>query len=514
MIPRRGTLSTILGLRTWVCGKWDAFCQCLRPEILTALSLHKEILDFYDFVRPHEYEEAVRRDLVARVERAIRSANLPSANTITVECFGSFAAGLYLPTADMDLVAVTPTYMRYDQRLFCQSKNHIFKLGNHLERIGIAAPGTMSCVIGAKVPIVKFTDKITGIKVDVSFENDSGIVANRTFHDWKVKYPAMPVIVVLIKQLLAMRSLNEVFTGGLGGFSIICLVVSMMQLMPELQTGNMDGTQHYSDLLLRFLDLYGNRFDIRKTGIIMDPPGYYDKEHEPKKNQNPNKLTIIDPNKSGNDISGGSRNIDDVLNCFRKAHHQIQQVLVKLHSGEDVEDSILGCMWAGNYTSFIHQRDKLSRLHRGYAVSPPPVSKHKQIPKKPPPPPKPQRQQLIGAPPGHPLAAPPGPPNKKGYVERRIDSNARDEPNILMQSSLPQKAVTTDSTETVRPGDQSAQPRPKTKIEHNKEEKLEKASRHRAVTLMNLFPSMQYVPESLTRKEFKKLKRHGFGDHA
>lgn len=316
----------------------------------------------------------------------------------------------------------------------------MYKLSKYLQYADVAPPGGVAVIAKARVPIIKFADKASGIKVDVSFENDSGLLANKTFQTWKAKYPAMPVIVVLIKQLLAMRDLNEVFSGGLGGFSIICLVVSMMQLMPELQTGNMDPQLHYGDLLLNFLDLYGNKFDFRATGITFNPPGYFDKIHNPQPKQNAERLTIIDPNNSLNDISGGSHRIEAVLDCFRRAHAQLQRRLAQIHHGQDVDGSILGCFWGGNYTSFIHQREKLSLLHRGYAVSPPP-------PPAPQPAPKPKKKKQAqkkavkqtqpfvraegadGPRPMHPLPSRPVAPTQQlpvqnGYADPYYDSRA------------------------------------------------------------------------------------------
>lgn len=314
----------------------------------------------------------MRQDLIQRVQAGVRSLNA-SARDIDIKCFGSFAAGLYLPTADMDLVAVSPRFMRYGQRTFGQTSSQMWKLVGHLTRIGIAQEGTCTAVPRAKVPIIKFTDRKTCIKVDISFENDSGLRANGTFQDWKLQYPDMPIIVVLIKQLLAMRDLNEVFTGGLGGFSIICLVVSMLQHMSEAEWTDLDQSkQPYGELLLNFLDLYGNRFNLRQTGIMMNPPRYFDKVREPARAQNPNNLTIIDPNNSTNDISGGSREVHAVFEVFRKAHSHILQRMSKVRAGKDVQGSILGCVLGGNYSSFISQRNRLSRLYDGESVSPPP----------------------------------------------------------------------------------------------------------------------------------------------
>lgn len=307
------------------------------------------------------------------------------ARTVEIKCFGSFAAGLYLPTADMDLVAVSQHFLGTGRPLYCQKGGKMHNLVRHLVRSGIASADSATAVTRAKVPIVKFTDIKTGIKVDISFENDSGLRANRTFQDWKLQFPDMPVIVVLIKQLLAMRDLNEVFHGGLGGFSIICLVVSMLQLMPDDDYADLTRHGSYGALLLRFLDLYGNQFNLRGTGIMMDPPQYFDKVRYPMAAQNANNLTIMDPNNQNNDISGGSREVHAVFEVFRKAHSQILQRMEKIQAGKDVEDSILGCVLAGNYRSFIQQRNKLFSLYGGTPPSPDPdpISENRPRPQKP-----------------------------------------------------------------------------------------------------------------------------------
>jgi non-canonical poly(A) RNA polymerase PAPD5/7 len=335
-------------------------------------SLHKEIRDFYEFVRPWDHEEAVRNDLIARVEKTVRKAyKVNGAQTAQILSFGSFASGLYLPTADMDLVAVSPNYLSHGVKTVCQTKNKLFALSRYLTYSGIAAPDTVSPVVGAKVPIVKFTDSLTGIKVDISFENDSGLKATDTFEQWKTQYPAMPALVMVIKQFLAMRDLNEVFTGGLGGFSIICLVVNMLAMMPEVQSSSIDPRQHCGEMLLKFFDLYGNHFDVVKTGLTMNPPGYFEKaRHNRKFSKDNQRLTILDPNNPENDISGGTANINIILNCFREARHAILRRLYEIREGKGDNESILGCIIGGNYSGVALQRDRLRKLHAGEAVGP------------------------------------------------------------------------------------------------------------------------------------------------
>lgn len=163
------------------------------------------------------------------------------------------------------------------KRSICQSNNHLRRFGQFIEYSGIAQADSVQVIAHAKVPLVKFVDRITAIKVDVSFENDTGIIANDTFAAWKRQYPAMPILITVIKQFLMMRGLNEVMTGGLGGFSVTCLVTSVLQNMPRVQIGELIPEQHLGEILLEFLDLYGSRLDTTRTGITMNPSGYFEK---------------------------------------------------------------------------------------------------------------------------------------------------------------------------------------------------------------------------------------------
>lgn len=237
--------------------------------------LHKEIADFYDYVKPHPFEDAIRNDLVDRIEHCLRRA-FPGSK---LHCFGSFAAGLYLPTADMDLVLLSKEYQKNGMPFI--GKKALFKVSSILEREGISQPGATEVVSGARVPIVKLVDRLTGLKIDISFENQTGIIANRTFQEWKAMYPAMPVIATFIKQFLAMRGLNEVFTGGLGGFSVICMVVSFIHLLPARQSGNFVPEENLGEVLMEFFNLYGNKFDINSNRISLKPHRYEPKVCSP-----------------------------------------------------------------------------------------------------------------------------------------------------------------------------------------------------------------------------------------
>lgn len=174
--------------------------------------------------------------------------------------------------ADMDLVLLSRQFLRSGSKVLGVRPKDVYIFSRFLTDIDIAVPGSIEPIAHARVPIVKFVDRLTGLRVDVSFDNSSGIIANDTFQLWKKEYPAMPIIVSVIKQFLLLRGLNEVPTGGLGGFSTICLVTSLLQ---HLQYR--DEKLNLGSILLDFFDFYATKFDYDTIGIQFDPAGYFNK---------------------------------------------------------------------------------------------------------------------------------------------------------------------------------------------------------------------------------------------
>ncbi|THY59071.1 hypothetical protein D6C97_04213 [Aureobasidium pullulans] len=323
--------------------------------------LHNEILDFHNYVKPRDFENQVREDLVNRMERAVRQ-QFPNLN---IRAFGSFASGLYLPTADMDLVACSTRFLKSGHAELYASRNYMFRFVNCLKKAGIAVENSVTVISQARVPLVKFVEKVTGLRVDVSFENDSGLLANDTFQIWKQQYPAMPIIVSLIKQFLVMRGYSEVFSGGLGGYSVICLTITVLRVLEERHGRDWDPMSSLDTVLMTFFVHFGRDFDIEKHGIQMEPWAIVAKKSWRGTNNKPSKpdrLLIIDPNNYGNDISGGSGSILKIFDKFADAFRELN---ICMSDAEDTYKesgdviSILERVWGGNYALFEAQRSRL-----------------------------------------------------------------------------------------------------------------------------------------------------------
>lgn len=217
-------------------------------------------MDFEEFVAPTEHDAQVRMDLIRRVQSVVGRDFQGYHGAI--RCFGSFPVGLYLPTADMDLVYVTDIHFGGGAEMLRASSTAMFRLAEKL-KTNRQAKATQ-VIAKAKVPIIKFVDPTTNLPVDISFENMSGVVAQATLTKWKYQHGEhFSCLVVLTKQLLEMYNLNDNGTGGLGGLSICCLVVSFFQQnhTPE----------NLGEAFIKFLDYYGNKFNYKRYRIVVEP---------------------------------------------------------------------------------------------------------------------------------------------------------------------------------------------------------------------------------------------------
>ncbi len=320
-----------------------------------ASRLHKEIVDFYEYVRPRDFEERVRKELVDNLRNLVKK-KWPDAD---VYPFGSFMSGLYLPTADMDIAICSKRFVETNRAVY-NAKGNLYALRALLQSHRVAYRNEIELITRAKVPLVKYADDATALKVDISMEKLDGHNAIRTFLDWKAQYPAMPILVSLVKHFLLMRGLNEPVNGGIGGFSVICLVVHLLNSLPQVQSGSMVPEHHLGELLMEFFDYYGNRFNYQTVAIRMNPPGLVNKSQASEVlYRNLDRLSILDPNNPENDIAGGSANTAAILRRFSEAHALLRERMSSL-AGKD--GLLLAPVLGGGYHNFQIQRDYLERV--------------------------------------------------------------------------------------------------------------------------------------------------------
>ena len=82
----------------------------------------------------------------------------------------------------------------------------------------------------ASVPIIKVTETKTDLRIDISFNMINGVKSAALIKEYLNEYPCLRYLAMVLKQFLLQRDLNEVWTGGIGSYSLILMIVSFLQV--------------------------------------------------------------------------------------------------------------------------------------------------------------------------------------------------------------------------------------------------------------------------------------------
>lgn len=325
--------------------------------------LHEEIVDFINWMGPTEEERYARDSCVQRVKDLV-GQTWPEA---LVEVFGSLRTQFYVPSSDIDLVIMFPDD---------EERAPLKKLAALLKKNEVAEEGSIQVVAKARVPIVKYVDRLTAYPVDISFNVTSGTESGDLVSRYSAQFPALRPLTLLVKHFLEMRGLNEVYSGGIGSYTVTCMVLSFLQVHPLVQAEVIRPHENLGVMLLEFLELYGKHFNYDQVGLAVNPqvPGefYYDKVERGWLNDSrPGTLSVEDPQNRENDISKGSfsfhlvrQSLDHGHNVLLAAMGEFERTLMDIHRGRQKaspnEFSLLA--------SIIRLSDKLLR-HRHFVQS-------------------------------------------------------------------------------------------------------------------------------------------------
>ncbi|CAI5935376.1 unnamed protein product [Closterium sp. NIES-65] len=85
-------------------------------------------------------------------------------------------------------------------------------------------------VIGqARVPIIKFLEIESGVSFDISFDTSNGPETAKFIRKSMKAMPALRPISLVLKLFLQQRGLNEVFTGGIGSYALLVMIMAHLQ---------------------------------------------------------------------------------------------------------------------------------------------------------------------------------------------------------------------------------------------------------------------------------------------
>ena len=240
-----------------------ATCAYSHPNF--TLRLHEELLDFCIYVSPKPAEQTMREELIARLELLVREA-FPSSPNVHLKPFGSYATKLYLPISDIDLVLFGVD----ESRFVAGEKGKNSPLGV-LERVMRSKQSAtyLEHISGARIPILKLTDKLTGVKVDICYAIEGGLRAAEFIVSMQQHMPALRPLTLFLKYFLHCRVLNDTYKGGIGSFMLQLMLINHLQAL-QLAGRLQHPTTNLGMLLMSFLESYGISLNYKNAGLNMN----------------------------------------------------------------------------------------------------------------------------------------------------------------------------------------------------------------------------------------------------
>lgn len=319
----------------------------------------------------------MRRDLVQRFTYLIASFKMNA----SVRTVGSYVTGLYLPTSDIDMVL---THDRYP--LIGYSESRLYVLIEKIRKSGFASK--VDDVLAASVPLIRITDKVTGIQIDLTSADEHSVKATEAVQEWLQPSSPMKPLLFVVKMFLSIRSCGATYTGGLNSYALFWMVVAWVKLeMPKKKplaiydydqlssfTAAFEGLSvskkttsssasekvDLGELLIKFLKFYAEEFDYYTKAINIKPiPAYCAKIYPYSRYPTTQRylLSIYDPADVLVDMGSKAYGIKHIQASFKVAYQSLANLEIKRKSGQRVgESGILGSVLGGDYTKFLQKR--------------------------------------------------------------------------------------------------------------------------------------------------------------
>ncbi len=250
--------------------------------------LAAQMQELAEWLVPTAREVQLREQTIARLRQTAEGA--------TVTVVGSFAHGLWLPNADVDVVME-------------QHAGSLRAVARSIRKIG----QRVTLLESARVPIIKYVDSKTGVPVDVSFNIRSGIQLNSLLSSVLEQHRSGDMLIRVVKYYLnGFPKLCDPSCGGLGSYSIFCLCVSFLQHQeagPPVEAGQS---------CKAFFGFWGQSFNSDVLGVsLLNGGSFFAKKTHGEDFHGP--LTLEDPLDSTNNISRATHRWLEVKRLFLDA---------------------------------------------------------------------------------------------------------------------------------------------------------------------------------------------------
>jgi non-canonical poly(A) RNA polymerase PAPD5/7 len=276
--------------------------------------LNKEILSRFRDLSLRPYEQELRHFLIESLRRFIHRITGSS-----IQIFGSMETELGLPQADIDISIQDDRY----------PSDVLIPIEEALTQCSFIKSHEL--ILTARVPVIKCRSRVGDIPIDISVNNFDGIRSSRLVKEWCLLYPPLKPLALILKQYLIQHNVSEVYTGGLGGYALLNMLVSLFQQYP----GHLTHPHAPAWYFFRFFETYGLLFQYHRQGIHVKLGRYIPKPKEIVRlnyhsqwfGQEGLRLYILDPTNPCNNVSRGTFRMGEIKALFLRSYFVLEDGL-------------------------------------------------------------------------------------------------------------------------------------------------------------------------------------------
>ncbi|KAF9970058.1 hypothetical protein BGZ73_007338, partial [Actinomortierella ambigua] len=182
---------------------------------------------YYHEAKSSHKAETQRADLIRRVQTML-NFEFPG-YSLKIEAFGSAAIGLGSENSDLDLCITTPHFERNAPYNNMMTLARLFAYRKMRKVVPVAH---------ARVPIVKFEDPTTRIKVDINCNHVLGVHNSQLIKTYMHIDARLPQILYVLKALIKIHGIHDSSQGLLSSYTIVMMAIAFFQMqniLPNLQ---------------------------------------------------------------------------------------------------------------------------------------------------------------------------------------------------------------------------------------------------------------------------------------
>ncbi|KAK5733807.1 hypothetical protein LTR17_009359 [Elasticomyces elasticus] len=254
--------------------------------------LDEEIKRFAAWAPPTSAESAARQAISQQTQDLVTQVMGEKVDRIQTKLFGSEATGLALSSSDLDIRIYSHSQRRGNTYLGLGYAMRTLqeRMTNHEEYMLV----TMRW---SKYPIINAQHRSTGIDIQIvsspSTNNQAAVTAK-----YLAELPHLRDLFYVVRTMLGMRDLVDVFNGGTGSYGLFIMLVAALKRSQR----SSNPPQTAAEQLLFFLDFYAS-FPLETRGLTIEPTPKMFKKHA---------IAALTPAERQSYIHAASRRGDDV----------------------------------------------------------------------------------------------------------------------------------------------------------------------------------------------------------